>query len=96
MLVKHVFETNHNALKIGLAALANVVADLAQVDVIESGIDFVHDKKGSRMETVNRKEQRQGGNGFFSSTELFHVAESLHGRHGVELEASLVRFVCVV
>ena len=40
VLVEHVLEADDNALKVRLAALANVVADLAQVDVVQCGIDY--------------------------------------------------------
>jgi len=47
------------------------------------------------MKAVNGKEQGKRRDRLFSSTERVHVAEALHGRHGVELEATLVRFVRV-
>lgn len=96
MLVKHVFETNHNALEVSLAALANVVADFAQVDIVESSIDFIHDKERSGMKAVNGKQERKCGDSLFAAAKLIHVAETLHWRHGVELQTTLVRLLRVV
>jgi hypothetical protein len=55
-LVKHVFETNDNALKVRLTTTANVVADLAEIHIVQGGIHLVHDKERSWAIRVDRKQ----------------------------------------
>jgi hypothetical protein len=95
VLVKLILETNHNALKVGLTALCNVVAYFAQIDIVEGRVNLVHDKEGGWMERVNGKQQGQGRHRLFSSTQLLHVSKSFHRRHRIELHSPIVRFVCV-
>ena len=45
---------------------------------------------------MNGKEERQSSDSLFSSTQLFHITESLHRRHGVELHTALERFFGVI
>ena len=96
MLIEHVLQADDDALKVRLAALTNVVADLAQIDIVQSSINFVHDKERSRMVRMNCKKESQGSYGLFSATQLLHVAESLHRWHRIELETALVRLFGVV
>jgi hypothetical protein len=36
---------------------------------------------------VHCEEEREGGHGFFSTREVFHVSEAFEGRHGVVFNA---------
>lgn len=45
---------------------------------------------------VDREEETKRGHGFLPTRQLLHVAEALHGRHGVELHASEVGLLRVV
>ena len=42
------------------------------------------------MIRMNGKQKRQGCHRLLSTTQLFHVTETFHGRHGVELQSALV------
>jgi len=56
VLVEHVLEANDDALEIGLAALANVVADLAEVDIVQGGVHYKHtEQKKIMLATVVSK-----------------------------------------
>jgi len=96
LLIEHVLQTNDDTLEVSLATLANVVADLSQVDVVKCGINLVHDKERGRMVGMDCKQKCQGGDSLFSTTKLLHVAEALHRRHRVELETTFVRLLCVI
>mmetsp|Transcript_24724 Transcript_24724/g.70925 ORF Transcript_24724/g.70925 Transcript_24724/m.70925 type:complete len:257 (+) Transcript_24724:38-808(+) len=95
-LVKHILETDDNALTIRATSLLNVIANFQQVDVVKSRINFVHHKERSRVEGVNGKQECQGCNCLLSTTELFHITESFHWRHGIELHSTLVGFLRVI
>jgi hypothetical protein len=67
-----------------------------KLTVVKSSIDLVHHKEGSRVKGMNGKQKRQRSHRLFTSTELLHITESLHRRHGVEFQSTLVGFLRVI
>jgi hypothetical protein len=96
VFVKHVLQTNDNALKVSLAPATNVIAYLSQVDIVQGGVNLVHDKERSRVERMNCKQEGERSNSLFAATKLLHVAEALHRWHCIEFHSSLVGLFGVV
>ena len=68
----------------GRRALTNVLCDACDVDVIERGVDLVHDEEWRRAVLVAGKEESEGGDGALPARELVHVTEALHARVGLK------------
>lgn len=69
---------------------------LSFLTIVQGSINLVHDEERSRAVRVDREKQGESSYSLLATAELFHIAESLHRRHGVELHASTVRFFGIV
>ena len=64
--------------------------------VIQCSIYFVHDKERSWMVGMNREQKSQRCHRLLSATELIHVSESFHRRHGIELHTTFEWLLIVI
>lgn len=95
MLEQPSLQTDDNKLESRTRLATDIIADLLDVIIVESSIDFVEDEEGRGLIGVDGEEEGESGHGLFSSGEMLHVAETLHRRHGVVLDAVEVGLVGV-
>ena len=75
--------------------LSYVLGDSSNVRIVESGVYFVEDEKGTRLVRVDCEEEGEGGHCFFAAGQVLHVSEAFERRHGVVFQPGEVGLVGV-
>ena len=65
----------------------DIGGDLADVGVVQGGVNLVQDEEGSRLVAVDGEEQGQGRDGFLSARQVGHRLESFTRSHTVVVDA---------
>jgi hypothetical protein len=89
-------QADDNELHSRSGVVPDVVGNLRNVCVIQSGIDFVEHKEWRGMIAVYRKQEGEGSHGLLPPGEMFHVPETFEGGHCIVLYAVEVWLVRVL
>ena len=65
----------------------DIGGDLADVGVVQGGVNLVQDEEGSRLVAVDGEEEGEGRDGFLSSGQVGHGLEPLARSHAVVVDS---------